>query len=191
MIIDGKVDTEPRTWHITKVNRVAPNGVARITLAQVQFDPHRDYIERDIDGNIIGMWASYFDNGNVLPQEPEEIYTKIYCTVTTTGKPEIKINDKFKKFTVDFFDEEGPIKYKEGSWSFAIKERETGTVLKLDSPESLLLVKHYGEAKDLKENQIKIKYIGGMEYLDWILIVTFTEDIKKISSDIEINITRL
>ena len=63
-----------------------------------------------------------------------------------------------------------------------------------DTPELLskyLQVKYYGEVKDLKENQIKIKYIGGMEYLDWILVVTFTEDVKKISSNIEINITRL
>lgn len=198
MIIDTKVESEPRTWHISKTNRIAPNGVARITLAQTYFDPHKDYIERDEDENIIGMWADYFNEGNILPHDPEEIYTRIYCEVSTTGKPEIKINDKFKKFTVDFFDEEGPIKYKEGLWSFSLKkwdkEQEKEIIIDLDTPELLskyLQVKYYGEVKDLKENQIKIKYIGGMEYLDWILVVTFTEDVKKISSNIEINITRL
>ncbi len=55
MLIDNRVETEPRSFQITKVNRIAPNGVARITLAQDNFDRHSDYVERDDDGRIMGM----------------------------------------------------------------------------------------------------------------------------------------
>jgi len=32
MIIDAKVETEPRAWLISKINRISPNGICRITL---------------------------------------------------------------------------------------------------------------------------------------------------------------
>ena len=32
MIIDTKVDSEPRAWLISKVNRISPNGICRVTL---------------------------------------------------------------------------------------------------------------------------------------------------------------
>jgi hypothetical protein len=38
MIIDAKVETEPRAWLISKVNRISPNGICRVTLTQDNFD---------------------------------------------------------------------------------------------------------------------------------------------------------
>ena len=59
MLVDTKVDN-PRAWLISKVNRISPNGICRITLAQDIFDQHTDYIEKDKNGDIIGMWANYY-----------------------------------------------------------------------------------------------------------------------------------
>lgn len=194
MIIDNDVENELelRTWEITKVNRIAPNGVARITLAQTMFDPHVDYVERDDDGKIIGKWCNYYIAGNIIPKDPDEFAPVVYCEIACTGKPVIKMNDNFKKFTVNFFREGEEIKFKEGEWTFAIKEKSDSYPLPIE-PDTLLLVKKPGEVKDLKENQIKIKYIGDTEYLNWILVVTYTEteDDKKISSSVEVNISRL
>lgn len=41
MLIDSKIysnDSEPRAWLISKVNRISPNGVCRVTLTQDTFD---------------------------------------------------------------------------------------------------------------------------------------------------------
>jgi len=41
MIIDSNlynVDSEPRAWLISKVNRISPDGIVRVTLAQDLFD---------------------------------------------------------------------------------------------------------------------------------------------------------
>lgn len=194
MIIDNNILTEPRAWRISKVNRITPNGNVKLTFAQDQYDPHLDYVEIDEEtGEFLGKWANYYGNGEVEPQYPSEPDTQVYCEVTTPGKPTIKMNDTYKKFTVNFYKQGEEIEFKEGEWSFAIKETESGTVIKLDDPTVLLQIKYYGDAKDINENQIKVKYIGDMEYYNWILIVTYTEteDDKNISSSIEVNITRL
>lgn len=195
MIIDGNVSTQPRAWLITKVNRVAPNGVARITLAQDHFDDLRDYIERDENGKIIGMWADYFTNGEVKPVEPKELepITNVYSKVTITGKPVIKTNDSYKKLSVDFYREGIPINLMSGEWKFAIKPKDADVVIPLDDPTVLLSIKHYGEASDLKENQIKIKYIGDLEEVGSVLIATYVSNNsgREIKSSIELNISRL
>jgi len=38
MIIDANVETEPRCWLISKVNRISPTGICRVTLTQDNFD---------------------------------------------------------------------------------------------------------------------------------------------------------
>ena len=73
LIIDTFVESEPRAWLISKVNRISPNGICRVTLTQDTYNQHTDYIEHDENGNIIGMWANWFSS--VI--EPEEvIYSK-------------------------------------------------------------------------------------------------------------------
>lgn len=54
MIIDAKVESEPRAWLISKINRISPNGICRVTLTQDIFDQHKDFIEKDGNGNIVG-----------------------------------------------------------------------------------------------------------------------------------------
>jgi hypothetical protein len=68
MLIDAPVLTEPRAWVITKMNRITAKGLAEATLAQDKYDEHKDFIEIDDYGNVIGMWADYYD-GSVAPRE--------------------------------------------------------------------------------------------------------------------------
>lgn len=41
----------------------------KLTIYQDFWDEHRDYIERDENGKIIGMYADYYDS-SVIPVEP-------------------------------------------------------------------------------------------------------------------------
>lgn len=155
LIIDNNVLTTPRTWEVSKVNRISSEGVVLITTAQILFDPHRDYIEKDANGNVIGMWASFFDSGYVPQDIPSE--DKVLPTISYSGlKPEIKIKGNYKKLTVD---DDGT-----GEWKFYISDVEV--------PE-LITTLTSSDSDDVEDNQIKIKFKGGNEYLGDILTVNY------------------
>lgn len=165
MIIDNNVKTEPRTWEVTKVNRLSSFGLSVVTLAQHKFDEHTDYIELDKDGNVIGMWADYYSS-NITPTdfEPNKETT---ATIKYSGlQPQIKIGGSYKKFTIVFDDEETH----EGTWSF-----------KIDSHDASELVKTI-----LDDNTIKVKFIGDEEYLNQILTISYTTEGSTYSVDVEI-----
>ena len=93
-------------WQISKVENAQPLGVQKLTLYQDFFDQHRDYIEKDSDGNIIGMWASYFDS-EIAPTEPStpttppsSITAKISASTST-----IKVGGSYKNLTVNLFND--------------------------------------------------------------------------------------
>ena len=91
-------------WQISKVENAQPLGVQKLTLYQDFFDQHRDYIEKDADGNIIGMWANYFDS-EVAPTDPStptaptsSITARISASTST-----IKVGGSYKNLTVNLF----------------------------------------------------------------------------------------
>lgn len=91
-------------WQISKVENAQPLGIQKLTLYQDFFDQHRDYIEKDSDGNIIGMWASYFDS-EIAPTDPSNpttppssITAKISASTST-----IKVGGSYKNLTVNLF----------------------------------------------------------------------------------------
>ena len=93
-------------WKISKVENAQPLGVQKLTLYQDFFDQHRDYIEKDSDGNIIGMWASYFDS-EIAPTDPStpttppsSIIAKISASTST-----IKVGGSYKNLTVNLFND--------------------------------------------------------------------------------------
>lgn len=61
---------EPIAWRTTKVESLAHKGNILFTFAQDIFDQHHDYIERDEDGKLIGMWANYYSDKNLPTNEP-------------------------------------------------------------------------------------------------------------------------
>ena len=93
-------------WQISKVENAQPLGVQKLTLYQDFFDQHRDYIEKDSDGNIIGMWASYFDS-EIAPTDPStpttppsSITAKVSASTST-----IKVGGSYKNLTVNLFND--------------------------------------------------------------------------------------
>lgn len=93
-------------WQISKVENAQPLGVQKLTLYQDFFDQHRDYIEKDSDGNIIGMWANYFDT-SVAPTDPStpttppsSITARISASTST-----IKVGGSYKNLTANLFND--------------------------------------------------------------------------------------
>lgn len=93
-------------WNISKVENAQPFGIQKLTLYQDFFDQHRDYIEKDKNGNIIGMWADYYDS-SIEPTDPDtpsstpsSITAKISASTSS-----IKVGGSFRTLTANLFNE--------------------------------------------------------------------------------------
>ena len=96
----------PIAWNISKVENAQPFGLQKLTLYQDFFDQHRDYIEKDFDGNITGLWADYFDS-EIAPTDPStptptpsSIAAKISASTST-----IKVGGSYKSLTVNLYND--------------------------------------------------------------------------------------
>lgn len=176
MILSAPIP-EPIVWRISKVETTAPFGINRITLYQDKFDQFKDYIEYDDDGYVIGMWADYYEY-NVEPKEDEDtIETKI---VFSGYKPQIKVGGSYKKFSLISVTEEGEtVPESIGNWRFYIDDVEVF--------DDIVTTLTHESSGDVDENQIKVKFIGGDDYLGKILKVTNDST----SSFIEVDIVGL
>lgn len=187
MIIDNKVETEPRAWVITKVNRISSNGVCMVTLAQDLFDPNRDFIEKDEYGNIIGMWADYIgvNQYDVKPEEMVDprILPDYSLTLKYAGiKPVIKVRGNFKKFTAIFNDKHGnevPNVFVD-EWKVEFDGVDVTTLE--DNPFTIVTS---NEDNTLTANQIKVKTASD-EMLGKVLTITATKDGLISSQNVEI-----
>lgn len=180
IILDNKIFGEARAFQISKVNRISHNGICTVTAAQDLFDQHRDYIEKDEFGNIIGQWADYWvsnieptpivpdiqDNGDYSP------IPSLTATITCSGKRQVKIGGSTKTLTVKFYDDEkSEIEYQDGEWSFTIDDVDVSDLLTITP---------------VSEGKIKIKFLGGDEYLNKVLTAKFTSGDVISSLNIEI-----
>lgn len=178
IIISAPIE-EPVTWKCSKVEQVSPKGISHLTFAQDKFNHHTDYIEKDDDGNVIGMWADYYTNGEVLPTEPKEEMSTIYSIITCSGlKPDIKAGGHYKKFTVTFYDDDEIIEYRTGHWTYTIDGIDVSSkITTLDSMGSM----------DVAVDQIKAKLEADDNLIGKILVVGFESD-DGIKSEMEVNI---
>lgn len=174
LIIDNRVLTEPRVWVITKPNRIANKGICGLTFAQDVFDPHKDFIEMDEDGNVIGMWADYFDNG--LAPEDHVDYDGLTCELSVVGNKRIKIDGGYKRLSVEFYKNGVPTEFKEGYWNYYV-----------DGTDVSLLVEELTDG--LAKNERSIRFIGTDDYIGKILTVVFTAG--SVFDDVELSITGL
>lgn len=175
MIIDNNVVTEPVAWVITKVNRFSNNGLCRLTFAQDLFDPHRDYIEYDPEGHIIGKWADYYTDG--IAAEDNESDSDITVKVSVVGKPKIKVNGGYKRLYVDFFKNGEEVSFIDGTWSFEIDGKDASALVEVSTEE-------------LKENEISLLFVGTDDYIGSVLDVTYTTN-TKISDSLQLSIAGL
>ena len=142
LIIDNKVLTEPRLWQISKINRIAPNGIARITLAQTKFDGDKDYVKIE-NGEVVEMYADYYV-GNTEPMDTVET-DAIRAEIIYAGKPTIRVGSGYKKLTVNFYQGESEIPLMEGQWQYFIGDEDVSSLIVYSTV-------------DLEENEVKIKF---------------------------------
>lgn len=167
---------EPIAWRVTKVEGLVHKGNIMFTFAQDTFDQHHDYIERNEDGNLIGMWANYFKDINLptQPDEPIPILDDTYAEITYAGKePHVKVNGGYKAITIRYYSKTTEIvDQTPGNWEFYIDQVEVSDLIKVmetDTP-----------------NTIKIKFLGNEEFLGNVLTVknTRNEIIGKLNLEI-------
>lgn len=170
---------QPIAWRVTKVEGLAHKGNILFTFAQDQFDQHHDYIERDEDGKLLGMWADYFNEEN-LPTDDTSSDSQdkdVYAEITYAGtEPHIKVNGSYKKITITYYStqSENPDQTP-GVWSYFIDDTDVSDLIKeleTDSP-----------------NSIKIKFLGDEEYLGRTLVVKNIRD--NITAELQLFITSL
>ena len=169
---------EPVAWRVTKVEDVSPKGIRRLTFAQDIWDQHKDYIERDIDGNVVGMYADYYIS-NINPEmySPDKDQpissSTVTSTITCSGKPQFKIGGSAKTFTVTYYDENNEViqDHEPGIWRFFIDHQRV--------PEELLTLSEDGV-------KIKVKFLGDDSYIGKILTVTNAQADATASMQVEI-----
>lgn len=119
----------PIAWKISKVENSQPLGIQRLTLYQTFFEQNHDYIEKDSDGYIIGMWADYFSDG-VTPTDPStptflpSVYSKISASTDS-----LKVGGSYKTLTLNIFkdsDDDITKEYSDATftWSCSISDED-------------------------------------------------------------------
>lgn len=153
----------PLAWKVSKVENVQPIGVQKLVIYQDYFDQNKDYIEKDSDGNIIGMWADYYDS-DIEPIEPDPITNKLNSEIISST-PKIKVGGTYKLLTLKIYDDdhnEITDNYSNAtfSWKCSVDSED------LTEKVTWFVVK--------SNNQIKIKFPNDRTYLDHILDVVCT-----------------
>lgn len=158
---------EPLAWRISKVEPFAHRGNILYTMKQDVFNSHLDYIEKDEDGNIIGMWADMFKENNLpnaTPTIPNPELNGNYAEITYAGsEPHIKVNGLYKKVTVAYYNSKELIKDQTpGNWSYFIGDTDATELVKVldtDNP-----------------NTIKVKFLGDESYIGSTLRIINTRN---------------
>ena len=158
---------QPLAWRVSKVEPFAHRGNILFTLKQDVFDQHHDFIERDDENNIIGMWANYWKESNLpsdnpIMPEPEQYGN--YAIISYAGaEPHIKVNGSYKKLTLTYYNSNEELNDQTpGSWSYLIDDTDVSELVKVldtDNP-----------------NVIKIKFLGDEAYLGKVLTIKNIRD---------------
>lgn len=181
MIISAPIKT-PTTWKIVKIENTIPFGINVITFEQDRYDQHKDYIELDNTGNVIAMWANYYES--VIPPEDTtiEIDNKLeivdmYGEITYSGsRPQIKVGGSYKTFTVNYYNSNNDlIELPSGIWKYDI-----GGIDIASSVKDIL------DIVEINNKQIKIKFIGSEDYFGEVLTIHYTNELMTVSTSVEI-----
>ena len=138
----------PIVWSVTKIENTKPIGLQKLTIYQNFWNEHTDFIERDSDGNIIGMYANYFDS-EILPEDTTHLIEDIpfKSTKIEASSSFIKIGGSYKLLTAKLFSENNEDisdSYKEASfkWSCFVEEIDlSDKVIWLPQPENKMKIK--------------------------------------------------
>ena len=93
----------PNTWVVSKVERVNVRGRTKLTLYQKPFNSTTDYIEKDENGLIIGLWANYF--GSVTPTDPSTPTPSSITARISASTSTIKVGGSYKNLTANLYND--------------------------------------------------------------------------------------
>ena len=153
----------PIAWKISKCEDANPKGIKTITLYQDFFNQHRDYIEKDETGKIIGMWADYYDNTPIsepsfsIDPKPDVINEHGEITSSTSS---IKIGGSYKNLSLKIYDHENndiTSEYSNNIFNWSCFVIDGNTKIDLTQKVNWLNGKEF--------NQKKIKFINDRSYL--------------------------
>ena len=155
-------------WQISKVENAQPLGVQKLTLYQDFFDQHRDYIEKDADGNIIGMWANYFDS-EIVPTDPDtkptpSPVTNILATITSSAST-IKVGGSYRTLNIKLSNDSG----EDVTDTFGDSKSNFDWHFEIDNEEYKGIIRN-----DLSFCQMKIKFPDDYDYVGKILTIYCT-----------------
>ena len=87
------------------MERVNVRGRTKLTLYQKPFNSNTDYIEKDENGIITGLWANYFDG--TAPIDPSTPTTPPSSTTAriSASTSAIKVGGSYKNLTVNLFND--------------------------------------------------------------------------------------
>ena len=164
----------PVAWIISKVETANNLGLQMLTLYQDFFDQNKDYIEKDSNGNIIGLWADYFDS-NIEPTDPDtpsptpsNTYGKITASTST-----IKVGGSYKTLTLKLYDADdneitdtaiADLTRDDFVWTCSCDG------IDLTNSDKVTWLSGSGI------NQAKIKFVDDRSYLDKILVIKCVVD---------------
>ena len=155
------IETEPVVWKISKVERASSNGILMLTFAQDLYDEHKDYIERDNLGKIIGKWADYYTDGITPTPSEEPVTITKYVKMSYKGvqNSQLKVGGSNRTFTVQYYDEhDNPIDYDSGVWSVTIDGKNADKLISITP---------------VKGGEVKVKVIGDDSLIGKECVVTF------------------
>jgi hypothetical protein len=177
MIIDTRIDVNngevPRVFSISKVNRLEAPGIVMFTGRQDLYDPTRDYVEYEVEGDpntIKGMYADYFGSASVPKDEDpfkpiktiKIAYTGISSTIKVGGNPKI--------LTAEFYRNDERIDSKDGVWTFDLDGEDASSIIQCDS-DGL-------ESYQIRISVPKENLLGesAVDYIGSVLNITYTSE---------------
>lgn len=164
--VSAKVD-RPLTYKISKVADAKPVGIIKITLDQDNFNQFTDYIERDEDGYIIGMWADYYNDNIGAKEDTDEIEPLPICTVSAMNQ-NLRVGGSYKTITATLTKDNEDITDKytitKDNWTVFIGDEDytaSELVTLLEQPDT---------------STIKVKFAKDRSYINKTITVRCTVD---------------
>lgn len=157
-----------------------PFGLQKLVLYQDKFNVNTDFVEKDENGNIIGMWADYFQS----PIEPKETQSENrpdsdYGIITCSGHTQkLKIGGGYKTLTCSFFTPSGkPAAHTAAEWHFSIDG--------LSADDSII------QSQTDTPNSVRIKCPNDQNYIGKILTVSVQDDSGTCSCELQLELISL
>ena len=158
----------PLTYKISKINNAKPIGVIQATLDQDNFNQHTDYVERDTQGNIVGMWADYYDNVIAPPDNHTVVVDDLPKCELAAANQTLRIGGSYKTITASFSRNNEDLSAKYSSLA------KTWRIL-LDG-EDITFSKLLTVKEDSSANAIKVKFANERSYINKVITVRCTVD---------------